>query len=598
MLRDPTTARFAAMVTVSLEWWDMYPSQTCWLFFAIILLHANIGLAQSKEQCALAGTVVNSVTNAGIPHALIAYNGSDSGYRFTDAGGNFRVDGVPCSNYSVSATKQGFEPEADDSQVALFLAATEGMDGLQELGSDSTQADRRPKAAQTMLDVKPDSQPARIVLLPLTVITGTVIDENGEPLAGVSIQAISVKPKLSGVDYVAARAARTDDRGGFSLLNLSPADYLVRLAGEVSSTRYYQGTLNTSNDHRGMQPVYYPNGDSVSSAQVFHLSPGERGNADFRQPTEPAFDIYGHLTGFLPNAWTQLQAYREGDRLPVGVSYVNSSNGQFRFIDFPPGTYTLRAVQYQTDPPQWLAAEEALTVKSEPVRDVVMELNRGAEIPVTVVYEAGAKEQGPIQLMLMPQHTRSNVRHLSVGKAVSRPELDRAEQAKEPAASGASAPQKQAFTDVLPDRYRLNVIGNMNGYIASATFGEQEVLHSEFQVNGAAGEMHITVRGDGAVVEGKVQYQGQPAQGVQVYLIPAGGGARLKLGMTDQEGHYQIADVPPGDFRIQAWVGSPNPKDLLSASGNTITLGTAEKRTVDLEAAQGKDMTGQFGRVQ
>jgi len=132
-----------------------------------------------------------------------------------------------------------------------------------------------------------------------------------------------VKTSLDGPDYVSVRSYHTDDRGGYALLSLPPGDYVVRMAGEASSTRYFSGNrLNPNNDHRGLQPVYYPNGDSPSTALVLHLGPGERANADFRQTTEPAFDINGRLAGFVPQAWTQMRLYREGDRLPLGAAFV------------------------------------------------------------------------------------------------------------------------------------------------------------------------------------------------------------------------------------------------------------------------------------
>jgi hypothetical protein len=67
----------------------------------------------------------------------------------------------------------------------------------------------------------------------------------------------------------------------------------------------------------------------------WHIGPGHR--------CEPARDIV--------NA-----------RLPVGRIFVNLSSGYFRVVDIPRGSYTLRAVQYQADPPQWLAAEEPVMV--------------------------------------------------------------------------------------------------------------------------------------------------------------------------------------------------------------------------------------------
>ena len=111
-----------------------------------------------------------------------------------------------------------------------------------------------------------------------------------------------------------------------------------------------------------------------------------------------------------------MQMYRDGDRLPVARAFVNQSNGQFRVIDVPPGSYTLRAIQFQTDPPKWLAAEAPVSIGSEPVSGLVVGLGSGVDIPVSVAYEAGARVDGQLFLVLQPQHTRQNARSMVTGR--------------------------------------------------------------------------------------------------------------------------------------------------------------------------------------
>ncbi len=527
--------------------------------------------AQTPPRCVLAGAVLNSETKAGIPHAMVSFMGAASGYRFTDAGGNFEVDNVPCKSYSLAVSKPGFvSGQERSSQLGAMFGP--GGDATPEESQDAG-----PSPLNINLELKPGVPPARIELIPVSAITGTVTDENDEPIAGVTVQAISVKMSLSGTgsgtEYVPIQTAHTDDRGRYALLGLTPGDFLVRLAGEGSSTRYFVGsTLNPNNDHRGLPPVYYPNGDSVSSASVFHLLPGERASADFRQATEPAFDINGRLAGFLPQCYTQIQLYRDGDRIPVGRAFVNLSSGQFRMTDIPAGSYTLRASQYQADPPRWLAGEEPVTIAAEPVRNFVLELSSAVDIPVSVSYEAGAQPGAVVQVVLQPQHARENVRRLLIGRH-------------------ADAPEK--LGDVIPDKYKLSAqmlsIPSNSGYVASAKLGDVEVLHGEFTLSGSnAGELHVTVRGDGATVQGQVTLAGEPAPGAQVFLIPASSdGARLLPGFSDEQGHYEIKGLAPGDYRIQAWKGIPAPEQVLSEQGQTLSLEAGEQRTVALEAKPG-----------
>jgi protocatechuate 3,4-dioxygenase beta subunit len=543
--------------------------------------------------CVLSGVVFNSATNAGIARALVSFGGAASGFRFTDPGGNFRVEDVPCGQYSLTVSKPGFVSEGDLSpQLGTVIDSTGPQPSDDE---EMQQTGNQPSPTSVDVDVEPGSASTRVRLVPVSSIAGIVLDENGEPLAGVVVQGIAVKVSLEGRDYVPVRAARTDDLGRYAFLDLVPGDYVVRLAGEASSTRYFIGSrLNPNNDHRGLPPLYYPSGDSPASASVLHLAPGARANADFQRATEPAFDIDGRLTGFAPDAWTRIQLYRDGDRLAVGVAYVNVASGLFRVVDVPRGGYTLRAVEYQADPPKWMAAEARVIVSSEPIRNLVVELAGGADIPVSVSYEAGAQPDGMVLLRIEAQHTPRNGRRLSIrGVANARRP---AEGAAEPASGPA---QPAALTDVIPDRYRLvvSLAGTGTDYVASAKLGELEVLRSEFSVVGSASpELHVTIRGDSASVEGRVTLQGQPAPGARVYLLPAAtGGGRVKTGYCDAQGAYRIQGVSPGDYRIQAWRGSPAAAEILSVSGEQLKLYPGEHRTVPLEAVSGSDQSNPAG---
>lgn len=558
--------------------------------------------AQSKEQCALSGAVVNSATNAGIPHALVSFGGATSGFRFTDAGGNFRVDGAACGPYTLQVSKPGFvsaqklSDRSADLLVNPVLAAA-----LEAQNQDS--AGKAPTPSFQQVELKPDSPPARVQLVPVASIAGSVLDENGEPLAGVVVQAISLKQSLDGVEYTPARNATTDDRGHYALLNLTPGEYIARLVGEASSTHYFAGNrLVLNNDHRGAPPIYYANADTASAATVLRLNPGEQSAADFHQTTEAAFDINGSLANFVPNAWTRVELYRDGDRLPLGVVFVNLVSGVFRAVDIPPGRYTLRAVQYQADPPKWLAAETAVTVAAEPIRDLVVELSGGVDIPVTVSYEAGATADALIQLLLRPLHTQRNVRQASIGK-MRRREFTGGEGLLAPGRlqtpnpqPDADPPQPSVITNVIPDQYKLTIqlLGNVKEYVASAKLGDSDILNRQFSIGAAASELHVTMRGDSATVQGTVTSGGQPALGARVYLFPsANASAGLKQGFAGEDGKFQIQGIPPGEYRVQAWTGTPQLKDISSASSQTVTLEPNENRTLSLETKSAGDSSSQ-----
>jgi hypothetical protein len=144
------------------------------------------------------------------------------------------------------------------------------------------------------------------------------------------------------------------------------------------------------------------------------------------------------------------------------------------------------------------------------------------------------------------------------------------------------------LTNVIPDNYRLTVRTGSPDYVASASLGDQDILKREFPVGaGGPGEIHIVVKGDSASVQGSVTSKGQPAIGAQVYLIPAAGiGSELKFGFGDETGHFNIAGVPPGDYRILALTGPPSAADLLSGNGQTLSLQPPEHRALSVESIQ------------
>ena len=559
---------------------------------ALFSLAGQLALGQTSPPCVLSGTVVNSAAGVGIAHALVSYRGLAAGYRFTDATGNFRVDNLPAGQYVLSASKPGFVSEQELSSRQNVFA----LMGAREDNAVETAQNFQLTPSQTFqpVQLKPDSPLMRIKLIPVSAIGGTVLDENDEPLEGVSVQMIAVRATLTGLEYATVQTSSTDDRGRYLFLKLLPGDYIVRLAGEVSSTQYFSGILNPNNDHRGLRPVYYPSGDSTSGAFVFHLAAGEQTNADFQQRTEAAFDIDGHLSGFAPRAWTQMQVYRDGDRLPIARAYVNVSNGRFRVIDVPPGSYTLRVAQYESDSEKWLAAEVPVSITAEPIRNLVVELAGAANIPVSVAYEAGAQPNGMLHLALQPQHARQNARQLMLGQSphpLPSPGGEQPEPSPEP-----EQEQTSRFENVIPDQYKLAVQTFGSEYVASATLGDRDILHGEFPIGGGAGEMRIVVRGDSATIEGLVTSNGQPAVGASVCLIPAGGGLGFKCGTGDESGHYIVQGVAPGDYRIAGWYGMPTIEQFQSGLGNSLTVEAGEHRTATVEASRSIDLfTGQEG---
>jgi hypothetical protein len=53
----------------------------------------------------------------------------------------------------------------------------------------------------------------------------------------------------------------------------------------------------------------------------------------------------------------------------------------------------------------------------------------------------------------------------------------------------------------------------------------------------------------GAYLEGNITYGGQPVPLAAVIIVPAGGGAGT-TGFADDDGHFKVPNVPPGEVKI------------------------------------------------
>ena len=114
---------------------------------------------------------------------------------------------------------------------------------------------------------------------------------------------------------------------------------------------------------------------------------------------------------------------------------------------------------------------------------------------------------------------------------------------------------------MIPDKADLNVTGLPEGfYIKSIQLGEQEILESGLDLSkGAAGPLRITLRSGTTTLEGSVtDKDSKPVASATVVLIPKSESRRrsakfYKTAIADQQGHFTLKSVEPGEYKIYAW---------------------------------------------
>ena len=151
----------------------------------------------------------------------------------TDFSGRYEITDLPAGRFTVTASKAG------------FVAISHGQTRPNEMG--------RP------VEVRDGQVVERINLaLPRgAAITGRVVDEYGEPVAGAAVQPMQMRyvngrlePTMAGNGGVIGAMFQTPDTGEFRVWGLSPGEYLIQatlpLAVDRSNLRVAQATRRPS----------------------------------------------------------------------------------------------------------------------------------------------------------------------------------------------------------------------------------------------------------------------------------------------------------------------------------------------------------------
>jgi protocatechuate 3,4-dioxygenase beta subunit len=249
--------------------------------------------------------------------ATLAGRGGESAVAISDESGRFELRALRAGRYTVQAARTG------------YVTFTYGQRRLSEAGRAIEVG-----VAQTVRDIE-------IALPGGGVISGTILDEHGEPLVAAPVEVM--RPRFVNgvrrlVSAMSSTGEITDDRGQFRIHGLEPGAYYVA-AGPAS------GPLERTYRTRENLATFYPGTDSVAEAQAIRLDAGQEvGGISFTVKPVRLAAIRGtiHRSDGTPG-----RSLRGSNAYGDGLDTIRvDRDGSFVVLDpVPPGRYHLFAVE-------------------------------------------------------------------------------------------------------------------------------------------------------------------------------------------------------------------------------------------------------------
>ena len=483
----------------------------------------------------------------------------------TGSDGRFEIANLPAGSYSVSVQRSG------------YLRLGYGQKRPGDPAGKLELADR-----QVASDVD-------FALPRMSVISGRVFDEVGDPIAGVTVMAQQMRffegrRKLVPLGGM----VQTDDTGGFRLLNLEPGEYVV-----VAHARETWESDGTPKETLAFVPTYFPSTPTATAAQRVKVTTGqEAGGTDIAL-------LPGRVAKVTGTALSSSGAPLVGQSVGLGQSFRSPSgfmasmgmegakvaaDGTFTLKNVPAGEFSLSVrVPAMGDAPAE-SASLTINVGGADIDGVALTTTAGAEISGRLVFENNVAPPQPA-----PQF-----------RVVARPVV------RESAMNAPFSPDNgRARTDWtftltgLTGANRLSVAPLPPGWgIRSIDAGGRDLTDApiEFTSGEKIGDVTITLTNRFPTLTGSTTDRRAAPREAMVIVFAEdatkwGEDSRLvRTVRSDKAGSFRLSAMPPGDYLAVAldyvvdgdW-HDPQYLESLRAGAVRVTLKEGDTGTVALQ---------------
>ena len=260
------------------------------------------------------------------------------------------------------------------------------------------------------------------------VIAGRVTDQLGEPVTGVSMQAMRYhyvgdgERRLVSVSRGGMFSMVTNDLGEFRVSGLMPGTYVLSASPDENGMR---GTLNgvgaetqANGDSLGYLTTYYPGTTSPEQAEPITIGVGDVASVSFALSTARLARVSGIVRDSHGRPVTGANIGLRS-RTPTGGWSMSgrqmSADGRFSIADVAPGDYSIEVVPMSSRIRASGSAEfdevasVPFTAAGQEVRDLIITTTPGATVTGRVIFDGTSKAARPDRISAYAPDHRMNV---------------------------------------------------------------------------------------------------------------------------------------------------------------------------------------------
>ncbi|BDC51950.1 hypothetical protein F183_A42650 [Bryobacterales bacterium F-183] len=442
----------------------------------------------------------------------------------TGADGAFQFVKVAPGRYSVRVQKTG------------YVGANRGTSAAASRGMGSSVASLTLNKGENVRDFAFKMQPHG-------VISGRVLDDEGEPVARVQVQAQRYVYQNGQKRLMPLGMGSTNDLGEYRIWGVAPGTYFL-----AATPMDFNMVPRNRPARDGHATTYFPSSLSVDRANPLQIAAGSRlENVDVRMMRAHMVTVSGIVMDAAKGekaSRAQVTLTPNGDNAGEVMMMAMrgggmARNGAFTLQNVTAGSYTLTANVFGEQGGRNMSIGTLqIDVGNEDIKGLTVVAHPGATVTGKVKYEGTDTAPASSNLRVVLESQRPLMMMGMTGSQVG-------------------ADGKIELSNVAASKFRVRVSGMPEGYyVKEVKLGNQDVRQTGLDFsNGVAGELEITLAPGAGTVSGVVKTTKDETQSnAVVVLVPkteyAGLSDQIRNTITGTKGEYTFAGVAPGDYDV------------------------------------------------